>query len=69
MTTPAPTLRTQMTERLEKLSAEFARGQERLSQLEAEAAQLRQTMLRISGAIQVLEEELGAKAPDAAGDG
>jgi hypothetical protein len=37
--------------------------------LEAEAAQLRQTMLRISGAIQVLEEELGAKAPDAAGDG
>jgi predicted nuclease with TOPRIM domain len=58
-----------MHERLEKLRAEFARGQERLSQLEAEAAQLRQTMLRISGAIQVLEEELGAKAPDAAGDG
>jgi predicted nuclease with TOPRIM domain len=58
-----------MNERLEKLRAEFARGQERLSQLEAEAAQLRQTMLRISGAIQVLEEELGAKAPDAAGDG
>ncbi|MCA3422628.1 MAG: hypothetical protein INF81_06745 [Roseomonas sp.] len=69
MTTPAPTLRDQMNERLEKLRAEFARGQERLSQLEAEAAQLRQTMLRISGAIQVLEEELGAKAPDAAGDG
>jgi predicted nuclease with TOPRIM domain len=58
-----------MTERLEKLRAEFARGQEKLSQLEAEAAQLRQTMLRISGAIQVLEEELGAEAPDAAGDG
>jgi predicted nuclease with TOPRIM domain len=58
-----------MTERLEKLRAEFARGQEKLSQLEAEAAQLRQTILRISGAIQVLEEELGAKAPDAAGDG
>jgi len=69
MTTPAPTLRDQMNERLEKLRAEVARGQERLSQLEAEAAQLRQTMLRISGAIQVLEEELGAKAPDAAGDG
>ena len=69
MTDPSPTLRTQMTERLEKLRAEFARGQENLSQLEAEAAQLRQTILRISGAIQVLEEELGAKAPDAAGDG
>jgi predicted nuclease with TOPRIM domain len=58
-----------MNERLEKLRAEFARGQEKLSQLEAEAAQLRQTMLRISGAIQVLEEELGAEASDAAGDG
>lgn len=69
MTDPSPTLRTQMTERLEKLRAEFARGQEKLSQLEAEAAQLRQTMLRISGAIQVLEEELGPTAPDNPGDG
>jgi predicted nuclease with TOPRIM domain len=58
-----------MNERLEKLRAEFARGQEKLSQLEAETAQLRQTMLRISGAIQVLEEELGPTAPDNPGDG
>ena len=39
---------------------EFARGQEQLIQAEARARELRETLLRIAGAIQVLEEELAA---------
>lgn len=49
----------QIRARLAELRSEFARGQERLAELEAQEASLRQTMLRISGAIQVLEEMLG----------
>lgn len=45
-----------MEERLEELRREFARGQERWDALEEERRELRDTMLRISGAIQVLEE-------------
>jgi predicted nuclease with TOPRIM domain len=48
----------QLTTRLDSLRAEFARGQAHLKQLEEDADQTRQTMLRISGAIQVLEELL-----------
>ncbi len=44
--------------RLQQLRAEFNMGQEKLRQLEAEAAEVRSTLLRISGAIQVLEELL-----------
>ncbi|MEM8897223.1 MAG: hypothetical protein AAGC85_03930 [Bacteroidota bacterium] len=47
-----------LTQRLHQLKEEFSKGQERLSQLEAEVNETRQKMLRISGAIQVLEEEL-----------
>ncbi len=43
-------------ERLDGLKAEFSKGQERLNELELEANQLKNTLLRISGAIQVLEE-------------
>ncbi len=46
----------QIQERLEALREEFSRGQEMLHQAEAEAAELRNSLLRISGAIQVLEE-------------
>lgn len=46
----------QLQERLETLKKEFATGQARLQELERQEAQLRETMLRISGAIQVLEE-------------
>jgi predicted nuclease with TOPRIM domain len=48
----------QLTARLEELRAEFERGQKRLQELETEAATVRNTLLRISGAVQVLEEEL-----------
>ena len=46
-------------ERLKELKEEYKKGQERLMALEQESTNLRSTMLRISGAIQVLEEILG----------
>ena len=51
----------QLTNRLKELKAEFEAGQKKLAEVEGQANDLRTTMLRISGAIQVLEEEL-AKA-------
>ncbi|PYS97695.1 MAG: hypothetical protein DMF65_11140 [Acidobacteria bacterium] len=51
-------MREQLQARLEELKREFETGQARLQELEAQEARLRETMLRISGAIQVLEEEL-----------
>jgi predicted nuclease with TOPRIM domain len=53
--------------RLQELKAEYEKGKATLEELEAKAASVRSTMLRISGAIQVLEEELGrAGEPQAA---
>ena len=42
--------------RLSQLKEELKSGQEQLAQLEQRSDELRKTMLRISGAIQVLEE-------------
>jgi len=47
--------------RLAELKKEFESGQKMLADLEAKQVNLRSTLLRISGAIQVLEEVL-AKA-------
>jgi hypothetical protein len=44
----------QLENRLSELSEEFEKGKKKLEGLEAEAAELRHTLLRISGAIQVL---------------
>lgn len=51
----------QLQQRLYELKAEFEKGQQRLQELDTEATALRNTLMRISGAIQVLEEEI-AKA-------
>lgn len=48
----------QLQKRLEQLKKDFEIGQARLKELETEQAYVRETMLRISGAIQVLEEAL-----------
>lgn len=42
--------------RLNELRVEYSRGEKTLADLEAQVANVRATMLRISGAIQVLEE-------------
>jgi predicted nuclease with TOPRIM domain len=52
-------LQRKLQARLAALQGEFERGQERLRQLAQEEEGLRATLLRISGAIQVLQEELG----------
>jgi predicted nuclease with TOPRIM domain len=51
-------MKERLEQRLTKLKAEYEAGQKMLADLEAKAADLRETLLRISGAIQVLEEEL-----------
>jgi len=48
----------QLQKRLDELKKDFEIGQARLRELETEQAYVRETMLRISGAIQVLEEAL-----------
>lgn len=48
----------QLEGRLQELKAEFKKGQTRLQDLEKQVIALRNNLLRISGAIQVLEEEL-----------
>jgi len=47
-----------LRKRLDELKKEFEVGQNRLRELDAEQAHVRETLLRISGAIQVLEGAL-----------
>ncbi len=56
-------MKEQLEQRLEALKAEYEAGQKMLADLEARQATLRETLLRIAGAIQVLEEELGREDP------
>lgn len=51
-------MREKLIDRRDSLKAEFDKGNARLKELENEAEKLRETLLRISGAIQVLTEEL-----------
>jgi len=48
----------QLEQRLKELRSKFESGQKALADLEHRQAELRNTLLRINGAIQVLEEEL-----------
>jgi predicted nucleic acid-binding Zn-ribbon protein len=61
-------MKQQLENRLKNLRAEFESGQKALADLEVKQMNLRNTLLRISGAIQVLEEEL-AKEEHPAQDG
>ena len=48
----------QMKQRLTQLRQEYANGEKMLADLQVKQRDLEQTLLRISGAIQVLEEML-----------
>jgi predicted nuclease with TOPRIM domain len=62
-------MKEQMEQRLKQLKSEFESGQQMLAEMEAKQANLRNTLLRISGAIQVLEEELAKESqPTGKGD-
>ncbi len=54
-------MKEQLQTRIEELKKEFETGQARLRELEMQETRLRETLLRISGAIQVLEEMLMKK--------
>jgi hypothetical protein len=65
-------MKQQLEQRLKELRAEFESGQRALVELEAQQMNIRSTLLRISGAIQVLEELIAAEsgileAPEQAG--
>jgi hypothetical protein len=59
-----------MNERIAQLRAELEKGEQRLRLLDRERQEVRDTMLRISGAIRVLEEllEQSSQQPSAAED-
>ena len=54
-------MREQVEQRLEKLKGEFENGQKVMTDLDFRRATVRDTLLRISGAIQILEEMLNGK--------
>ena len=47
-----------MLDRLQQLKDELQRGQQEMTRLDRQRLELRDTMLRISGAIQIIEELL-----------
>ena len=51
-------MREELQKRIETLKAEFEKGQTRLHEIQMKEAQLKETLLRISGAIQVISELL-----------
>ena len=57
-------MKQQLEERLTELKAEFASGEKVLADLEAKQANVRTTLLRIQGAMQVIEEELAKTEED-----
>jgi predicted nucleic acid-binding Zn-ribbon protein len=54
----------QLEARLVQLKAEFEAGQKALAELDAKVTDLKGTLSRLSGAIQVLEEEIGKEKTD-----
>ena len=59
-------MKEQLQQRLAGLRIEFEAGQKMLAELDVKRADIQQTLLRISGAIQVLEELLKEEAPKVA---
>ena len=57
-------MRERLEQRLSELRKEFQEGQKTIVELESKLTSVRSTVLRISGAIQVLEEELALSVTD-----
>ena len=57
-------MKEQITRRLEELRAEFEVGQTMLAELDARQVNLKNSLLRIGGAIQVLEELVNKPVAD-----
>ena len=55
-------MKEQLEKRLKDLKFEFESGQKMLAELDAKQTSLRNTLLRISGAVQVIEEELAKES-------
>ena len=55
-------MRQQIEARLKELRSEYEKGQTQLRQLETQVTSVRETLMRISGAIMVLEEVLACPA-------
>ena len=53
-------MESQLQQRLEQLREEYTKGQQMLADLQQQQAELQETLIRISGAIQVLEELIAA---------
>ncbi len=51
-------MKDKLQQRLQSLKIEYEMGQKTMAELEAKQANLRNMLLRISGAIQILEETL-----------
>jgi prefoldin subunit 5 len=49
-------MQTLVLEKLDRLRTDLRRGQQQLDELDRQRLELRDTMVRISGAIQILEE-------------
>jgi len=58
-------MKEQLEQRLVELKTQFESGRKLLNDLENQQANLRTTLLRLSGAIEVLEEVLGKEKPSA----
>jgi predicted nuclease with TOPRIM domain len=58
-------MKEQLQQRLQTLRSEYEAGQKVLADLEAKQMNVQQTLLRIGGAIQVLEELLAEESGEA----
>lgn len=61
-------MRNQLQQRLQSLQVEYEAGQNLLAEYETKQRNLRETLLRISGAIQVLEEVIAEADSEANGE-
>lgn len=57
-------MKTTIEKRLQSLKAEYESGQKAMAELDAKQSSLQATLLRISGAIQVLEELINETTAD-----